>query len=311
MAVHYNHASLATYRLDLLTPPDFNFWRTAYSHGWCDLPPFNHNVEERTLDRILRLSDELIIACRLRGSSRHVHLRISSPRHLTEQSRREIRTQIRSCLRLDEDISAFHTAARRYHHFRWVARAGAGRLLRAPTVFEDIVKMICTTNCSWALTKTMVINISREFGDPCAAGGWAFPLPDQLAGSTEQVLRQRCKTGYRAPFLLGFAELVASGKLPVETWRRSSLSTPELYKSVCSVKGVGPYAAGNIVRLLGRYDYLALDSWVRKKFAELHTRGRKVKDSTIERAFARYGEWRGLFFWLEMTHEWHHEKFVA
>jgi hypothetical protein len=40
---------------------------------------------------------------------------------------------------------------------------------------------------------------------------------------------------------------------------------------------------------------------VRQRYAELHARGRKVKDATIERAYARFGRWRGLFFWLEMT----------
>jgi N-glycosylase/DNA lyase len=156
----------------------------------------------------------------------------------------------------------------------------------------------------------MITNIGRELGETCVEGGWAFPRPEQLALSTERVLREKCKTGYRAPFLLALAERVAAGTLPVEAWRSSKLSTPMLYEAVCSVKGIGPYAAGNIVRLLGRYDYLALDSWVRTKFAELHTRGRKVKDSTIEKAYAQYGEWRGLFFWLEMTHDWHHEKFA-
>jgi hypothetical protein len=35
-----------------------------------------------------------------------------------------------------------------------------------------------------------------------------------------------------------------------------------------------------------------------------------VKDSTIERHYAPYGKWRGLFFWLEMTRYWHDEKFM-
>ena len=50
---------------------------------------------------------------------------------------------------------------------------------------------------------------------------------------------------------------------------------------------------------------------MRSKYYELHRNGRKVKDSTIERHYAPYGTWRGLFFWLEMTRYWHDDKFQA
>jgi hypothetical protein len=35
-----------------------------------------------------------------------------------------------------------------------------------------------------------------------------------------------------------------------------------------------------------------------------------VADKTIERHYKEYGEWRGLFFWLEMTKEWRSAKRV-
>jgi hypothetical protein len=76
-----------------------------------------------------------------------------------------------------------------------------------------------------------------------------------------------------------------------------------------TVKGIGPYAAGNILKLTGRYDYLGLDSWVRTQYAGLRRGGRRVKDSTIEKDYTQFGRWRGLFFWLEMTRTWHGDKF--
>jgi N-glycosylase/DNA lyase len=282
---------------------------TAYSHGWSDLPPFSFSKEEQSLERIFSLDDRSTIACRLSSDGPAVHIRLSSKTALSTDQKREIRGQVRSCLRLDEDFSEFHAAARRIPHYRWIARSGAGRLLRAPTLFEDIVKMICTTNCTWALTRIMVSNITTEFGESFGEGRHAFPTPERLANTRESILRTRCKTGYRAPYLLELAERVATGKLPVEGWRQSFLPTEELFDSLRTIKGVGPYAAGNILKLIGRYDYLGLDSWVRAKFAELHSHGRKVKDRTIERAYARHGKWRGLFFWLEMTRDWHEEKF--
>jgi N-glycosylase/DNA lyase len=217
----------------------------------------------------------------------------------------EIRHQLSSSLRLDEDLTDFYRIARRHAQFQWIPRLKAGRLLRAPTVFEDIVKMICTTNCTWALTTVMVQNLTAKLGEKFNDHAHSFPTPERLAGVTERLMRKEIRTGYRSPYLLELAERVASGKLDLESWRTSTLPTDRLYKEVRAVKGVGDYAAGNILKLLGRYDYLGLDSWVRAQFYKLYRNGRKVGDRTIERLFAPYGRWRGLFFWLDMTRDWY------
>jgi N-glycosylase/DNA lyase len=175
-------------------------------------------------------------------------------------------------------------------------------------VFEDLVKMLCTTNCTWALTTIMVSNLVDAFGCSCE-GGTAFPSAGDIAATTEARLRREIKAGYRAPFLLRLAEDVAAGRLNVEAWRESAQSTAALFREITAVKGAGPYAAGNLLKLLGRYEHLGLDSWVRARFADLYYSGRRVSDRTIERRYAHFGEWRGLVFWLEMTRSWHEEKF--
>lgn len=164
--------------------------------------------------------------------------------------------------------------------------------------------MLLTTNCSWSLTEAMVGRLMREFGR-----GGSFPRPEAIARSSEHVLRTRCGLGYRAPYVLELARSVADGSLEIESWRRSQASTEELYATIGSVKGFGPYAAGNLLKLLGRYDYLGLDSWVRAQYARLYGGGRRASDRAIERRYREYGQWRGLVFWLEMTRHWHDEKF--
>lgn len=297
-------------RLIISAPRNFSFWRTAYSHGWCDLPPFSYDVEQQELRRVLTLDGNTLVDCRLRGNQKEIHIDATSDRPPTSRLRTQAIAKIRTILRLDEDFAPFHSAARK-NGFAWIARSGAGRLLRAPTVFEDVVKMICTTNCTWALTKIMVTNIGQAFGKKSGDDHYAFPEPAAIAGSPERFMRAQIKAGYRSPYLIELAERVASGKLDIESWRHSSLPTDQLFKSMLEVKGIGPYAAGNILKLVGRYDYLGLDSWVRQQYYKLHRNGRKVKDSTIEQHYAKFGEWRGLFFWLEMTRDWHDEKFAA
>ena len=66
--------------------------------------------------------------------------------------------------RLDEDLSAFYASVAADGDLSWCT-TGAGRMLRAPTVFEDVVKTICTTNCTWAATVRMVSALVHELGD--------------------------------------------------------------------------------------------------------------------------------------------------
>jgi N-glycosylase/DNA lyase len=291
------------------TPPGFNFWRTVFSHGWCALPPFSHNPKERTLSRIFALRGGDLVSVTLSGSDGVMTGRCEGPAPGNKEAEEELRAQVASCLRLTEDLTPFYQAARRYSRYRWIPGSGAGRLLRAPTMFEDAVKMICTTNCTWELTMLMVSNLVRSVGKKFDAARSAFPSPGAIAGLTERFLRREVKSGYRSPFLLEFAERVAGGNIDPESWRSSPLTTHDLFKEMRQVKGIGPYAAGNLLKLAGRYDELGLDSWVRGRYYELRRKGRRVKDVTIERDYREFGEWRGLFLWLEMTREWHNDKF--
>jgi 3-methyladenine DNA glycosylase/8-oxoguanine DNA glycosylase len=293
----------------LTAPAGFNFWRTAFSHGWCALPPFSHDPDRRELGRVFALRGGLTASCTITGGKRTLRVNAAWSRKPDAAARKDLIRQIRTCLRMEEDFSDFYREARRHPRYRWIASCGAGRMLRAPSVFEDALKMICTTNCTWALTTLMVSNLVESAGQRHAGGGMAFPSPSAVAGLTESYLRKHVKAGYRSPFILELAGRVASGRLDCESWRSSPLSTGDLFDEMRTVKGIGPYAAGNILKLTGRYDYLGLDSWVRSKYFELHREGRRVKDSTIEKAYERYGKWRGLFFWLEMTRDWHADKF--
>lgn len=289
-------------------PPRFSFWATVYSHGWCALPPFRVDKRERTLSLVVPNGNGGNDSIRLHNKKRKLTISLgdstdASPEHVTHISR-----AVSSILRLEEPFDSFYAEAKRYPRYRWVVKRGAGRLLRCPTLFEDVVKMICTTNCNWALTETMVEALVTKLGQPVRDGVQSFPSPEAVASCSEAFLRREIRCGYRAPFLLELSRKIVSGTLEIEKWRTSDVPTEELFRQVRSIKGVGEYAAGNILKLLGRYDYLGLDSWCRGKFYEIFKNGRKVKDSTIERHYAQFGKWRGLFMWMDMTKDWYEKQ---
>jgi len=77
------------------------------------------------------------------------------------------------------------------------------------------------------------------------------------------------------------------------------------------VKGCGDYAAENLLKLLGRYDGLALDSWLRSQFYKKHNREKVCPDKKIERHYTKFGDWKGLAIWCDMTERWFDEKLLT
>jgi N-glycosylase/DNA lyase len=218
---------------------------------------------------------------------------------------------VRHILRLDDPLEEFYFLTDNEDRLKWVSTSKAGRLIRSATVFEDMVKTMCTTNCSWALTRNMVRNLVHNLGEPATGGGHAFPTPEALASVDEKFYRDEIRAGYRSPYFLELAEAVASGKLDPESWLTSDLPTDELKKEIKRVKGFGDYAADNLLKLIGRYNGLALDSWLRSQFYKKHNREKVCPDKKIERHYKNFGDWKGLAIWCDMTERWFDEKLLS
>ena len=293
--------------ITIRTPPTFNFKRTALSHGWSDLQPFRLDDKLSALSRVIDLGGRARpVNVEIRGAKGRLRVKVHG--EVSERAAEKIRRDVRHMLRLDEPLENFYASLAKEPSFEWVARAGAGRLLRSPTVFEDLVKSLATTNCSWSLTKIMVSRLVENLGREAKGGGRAFPTAAEMAAAPVSFFREEMRSGYRAPFFLELAERVASGELDVEGWLTSELPTDELRRAMKRVKGVGDYAAENLLKLVGRYDVLALDSWVRATYARLHNQDRPAPDKKIASHYARFRDWRGLALWCDITKDWMEDK---
>ena len=283
------------------TPVDFNFRRTVLSHGWCALPPFEFDKSTWTLIRVLD-GHSRPVTVKISGTADEMKVRAS--RRLGQRATEKVVRDVRHMFRLDDDLRDFYRTTTAEPEFAWIATEGAGRLLRSPTVFEDLVKMICTTNCSWSLTEKMVGALVNELGEESDDGRKSFPKAEALARKPVKFFRNKIRAGYRAPYLKELAQRVASGTLNVESWLINEAPLTDLIKEMKSVKGVGNYAAENLLKLIGRYDGLALDSWTRAQFARARNNGRAASDKKIARFYARFDSWRGLALWCDMTRHW-------
>jgi 3-methyladenine DNA glycosylase/8-oxoguanine DNA glycosylase len=91
---------------------------------------------------------------------------------------------------------------------------------------------------------------------------------------------------------------VASGTFDLESLKRSRLPTLELRKELLSINGVGPYAAANLLLILGRTDFIPIDSWALKLVSHEWHDGKPVTPKDVEKHFERWGEFKGLAFWF-------------
>ncbi len=200
---------------------------------------------------------------------------------------------------LDLDFASFYKAARGEPKLRQARRLAHGRVLRSPTFFEDVVKTILTTNTLWGATKRMNLNLIATYADPADEGAFQpFPSPERLAASSPAVLRKKVRVGYRAEAIHELALQVASSRLDIESFKTSSLPTLELRKELLKIRGVGPYAAANLLMILGRPDFIPIDTYALKMVSHEWHRGRKVTPKQVEKAFRRWGEYKGLAFWF-------------
>jgi N-glycosylase/DNA lyase len=281
-----------------------DLWRTIVSHGVASLPPQVVDEDARTLDATLIVRPGRVRTVRVTaGRPGHVRVEVLGRAPARSDLERLVAT-VRHMLRLDEDLSAFYGSIAADADLSWAA-SGAGRMLRSPTVFEDVVKTICTTNCAWSGTIRMVSALVEHLGvEDTQTRRRAFPTAEAMAEAKEPFYRDVARAGYRGAYLRALAADVASGELDLEQLNDPELGDDEVAERLLALPGVGPYAAAHVMMLLpSRHSRLVLDSWTRPKYARL-TGKKSVADKTIERRFKRYNDHAGLAFWLYVTRDW-------
>jgi len=246
-------------RLVLDVPDGWSLARTALSHGGVGLAPTAW--DGRRLH--LRLPGPVVVepggVVRWRGTAPDVRA-------------------VRRVLALDDDLEPLWQACDRVPSLRWVRPAGAGRALRSPTVFQDLVGVLAATRTSYRSSQAML----RRLVD-----GGPFPSPEQVRA------REPAGWGYRGPWLHALAGRVLDGWDP-ERLLDPALGDDEVAAQVRSLEGFGPFAAASLMPLLGRPRPLVLDGWLRGRLGG-------AGDAEVRERYAAMGRWAGTGAVLEVT----------
>jgi 3-methyladenine DNA glycosylase/8-oxoguanine DNA glycosylase len=288
--------------LELETNKPYDFATSVRDHGWIQLAPFQWLDEKKSLQRVERLSSGravlLQIASSDAGNVERIYIKVQPNRKLTQDEQQEIRDKVHWMLKLDEDFSEFYRLCESEPELLVKVASGRGRLLRSSTIFEDVVKTICTTNTTWTQTKAMVSRIVNCLGEayPQAPELHAFPTPEQVLEAGEEVFQKEIRLGYRNAYVLKLAREIVDGQRDIEALKTSDLPAKELKKEVKRIMGVGDYAAHTLLMLLGRYDEVAVDTefraFVSKKYGSM-------TDKEMAALYDRWDRWKYLAFWFE------------
>ena len=280
----------------------FKFISVVKSHGWHQLAPFSFDETTNTLSYVLRLSNARVIELKISDGKEGVSVETDK---LNKPEQKETADAVAWMFRLDTDFSAFYAASRAEPKLAHVKKQALGRLLCSPTLFEDVIKTILTTNTLWGATKNMTQKLVDEFGTSTTAASpltaenvKSFPTPEAIAASTPEYIKEKIRVGYRAPAIHDLAVRITKGQFDLEALKTSSLPTLELRKELMTINGVGPYAAANLLLILGRSDFIPVDSWALKLVSHEWYKGKPIAAKEVEKRFEKWGEFKGLAYWF-------------
>lgn len=295
----------------LQVPDDFSLPRDYCSYGYFLLFPNHWAVREQALTRPLRVGNGVVGIRVTQPKGARTPLRVETSRTLDKAEAANVRAQVTRMLRLDEPASVIAE----FHRLdpRW-KKTGQGRVSRSPTLFEDVVKTVTSCNVTWPGTVQMNRRLCEVLGSPLpVGGGWGvgggtrtFPDPAKLARTRLATLRARCRVGYRDARLVELARLfrtpVSRGGLDSAKLEDPATPDDEVYETLLELPGVGPYAAANIMQLLGRYGRLPLDTEsVRHGRAVLGYKGTSAQvTKKVHAHYAPFGAQAFRSYWLEL-----------
>lgn len=166
-----------------------------------------------------------------------------------EKHHEQLTVQVERMIRLDTSLEGFHEV---YPEAR---KRGFGRLYRSPTLFEDMVKTITNCNMKWGGTVEMNAKLCKNVGSE-----GAFPTPGEIYAVGPDFLKEHCRVGYRGKYIWSLSESIVNGQLDLTKDLGSTLageclkSREDVQKELLKLSGIGPFAANNILQLMGYFD---------------------------------------------------------
>jgi N-glycosylase/DNA lyase len=166
---------------------------------------------------------------------------------------------------LDDDLQKISEKIGRDAHIRKALRAFWGLRLIRQEPWECLISYICATYKSIAAIKSMLLNLSRNFGEKMVFDGcefFTFPTPEKLATASEKDLAE-CGLGYRARYVHATSKRIFENDFELESLKQ--LPYEQAKNQLCNFAGVGPKVADCVLLFsLGKTEAFPVDRWIER-----------------------------------------------
>lgn len=287
---------MRSYINKIKAPKYYNLRTTCHIHGWKNLAPFSWDESNHYLHFALLAEDEPVEVSAQQHND-DIVIETVSRSVLNADKKARVSNAVIRALDLAADTTELYRLSKSINsEYGALVRNGAGRMLRAPTLWEDAAKTLFTTNCSWGLTKIMCQSAcSANFSVATARGAYPFPAIEKICRAPVPRLKDKMRVGYRAAYLKNLAARLKQDRSSVDI---EKLTENELRHYFGSIQGFGPYATNHILVLCGVYNQIPVDTVV-KSYLQQHHQTEDYLDY-IDSSFGKWGEYKWWGLKLEM-----------
>lgn len=277
----------------------FNFENAIKSHGWWMLAPNHWDNEKQKYYRPVKLNSGKNLLLSVTYTDDYLLIDIENNASLNVSETKEVEKLVSWIFRLEEDFESFYLMSEEYEELLHLSSERKGRLLRSPTLFEDVIKVILTTNTRWQQTINMVDHLVNGLGDSVVTKNQiefkTFPSAEKILEAGEDYLKEHVRVGYRSAYIMDAASKTVDHSFNLESYKNGEQKMNDLKK----IKGVGPYAFSTLSMLLGKYDSLPVDSEYKKLVVNKYFEGEMPTKKELEAIYDKWKNYKFLAYWFD------------
>lgn len=192
-------------------------------------------------------------------------------------------------LGLDVDLPAVLRAVARDAFMRQVVRSVRGLRLLRQEPWPCLCSYIISANNRVERIDKLVKELSMRLGKRHLVHGtpvYSQPSPGDLVKCAESGLRS-CGVGFRAPYLIKAAGMVADGAIDFDAM--AAMSCEEAREVLKTIPGVGDKIADCVLLFaFSRYETFPVDVWIKRTMEKVYFNSRDVRPAEIRRFGQRY-----------------------
>ncbi|KYG58517.1 DNA-3-methyladenine glycosylase family protein [Planococcus maritimus] len=240
-------------RLEVATPPDFNFAECLAILGRSD-QELLHTIEDERISKLLAVGDESIL---FDVSYSESALQIDFPHHTpSEQGQQAVGRYVADWFDLDTDLQPFYAMAASDPVLQEVVQQHAGlRVMGLPDLFEALSWAVIGQQINLTFAYTLKRRLIENFGSSLTVGDvdyWAFPSAEKIASLQVEQLRALQFSGRKAEYLIHIAQELAEARLVKD--ELIGQTEQQVEKQLVGIRGVGPWSAHYVMMKCLRFN---------------------------------------------------------